>query len=172
MPFRRSSRIGNIVQSIKHVVDAEGALTGALTSFTPISESVVTRTTPFKPSEITIGETINGFFLSIFMIGATGAGPIGSLNWYIAKLRGGQNTGDLPAPGSTGVSTLRNQIFHEEKGLSGSADGTPMAFKGVIAVPKAMRRQREGDQFVIGLRSLDATVDVQFCIKAIYKSFS
>ncbi len=171
MPSRRRiSRMGTQIHSIKHVVDAEGALSGAITSSTPICDAVVTRASPFNPTEVEVGETVNAFFLSIFVIGATGAPLNGSINWYIIKARSDQTA--FPVPDAVGTSDLRNQIFHQEKGLAGSGDGTPMAFKGVIVVPRGMRRVREGDRYFIQLRSLDVTNDATFCIRAIYKSFS
>ncbi len=171
MPFRRKG-LGNQIHSIKHVLDTEGALSGAVKQTVPIGTAVITRSDPFSPVEIELGETVNAIFVSLFTLGATGAGNTGSINWYIIKLRSNQTTTNTPFPGSTGTSPLRSQIFHEEKGLAGSIDGTPMAFKGVIVVPKHMRRMREGDEFQIVLRGTDATVDYNFCVKAIYKSFS
>ncbi len=173
MPFRRrGSNLGNIVHSVKHVIDVEGVLTGGTTSFVPLTKSVPSLTSPFDPVECELGSTINGMFISLFLLGASGGGLNGSLNWYIVKLRATQSTGaGFPQPGATGTSDVRSQIFHEEKGLAGSADGTPMAFKGVVVIPKGMRRQRDGDQFVIALRNSDATNDANFCIKAIFKTF-
>ncbi len=170
MPFRRGNRLGNVIHSVKHIVDSEGALSGAVTSTTPLLTVVNQRSAVFDPLEVNIGEKVNGIFLSIFVIGATGAPLNGSINWYIIKTHEGQVS--LPTPGITGASNLRNQIFHEEKGLAGSGDGTPMAFKGVIALPKSFRRMRQGDGILIILSSNDATNDATFCIKAIYKSFS
>ncbi len=135
-----------------------------------IAQTVTVKSASFDPTEVLIGEKINGFFISVFIIGTTGAPVTGSINWYIIKLHTAQ-TGP-PNAGGTGVSTLRNQIFHEEKGLAGSGDGTPMAFKGVIAVPKMMRRMRQGDSFEIVIRLNDAAQSAGFCLKAIYKSFS
>ncbi len=126
----------------------------------------------FNPTEVVVGSKINGFFLSIFIIGSTGAPIVGAQDWYIGKSHSGQTGATLfPAPGSTGASAFRNQIIHEEKGLVGSGDGTAMAFKGVIVVPKGMRRMREGDEWFINLRNNDAGTSSQFCVKAIYKSF-
>ncbi len=124
----------------------------------------------FKPGDVRVGAKVNALFISIFILGATGAGQgPGSINWYISKLHDGQ-TG--PTPGQTGTSKIRNQIFHEEKGLAGSQDGTPMAFKGVIVVPRGMRRMREGDVIQISLaQSASSTADNNFCLKAIFKSF-
>ncbi len=159
------------IHSVKHIIDSEGALAAAANSVNPIANGVAALEQPFDPLDVAIGESVNNIFLSIFMIGATGSGQDGSLNWYIVKTRAGQFS-SLPLAGETGVSNLRNQIFHEEKGLAGSADGTAMAFKGVIKVPKLMRRMREGDNFYIVLRNTDSVNNVNFCIKAIYKSFS
>ncbi len=157
------------INSIKHIIDSEGALTAGGSSFTPIATAVPNvDATTFVPGNIRVGATINGFFLSVFMIGATGTGLSGSLNWILQKIHADQTADN---PGLTGTSEKRNQIIHEEKGLAGSADGTPMVFKGVIAVPRGMRRMREGDQWFVALRSTDATADANFCVKAIYKSY-
>ncbi len=158
------------VNSIKHIIDSEGDLTGAR-SDTPIATAVVTASTTFNPVEVEFGRKINGFFISVFMIGATGTGLDASLNWYIAKRHAGQAISDFPGADSTGTSQLRNQIIHQEKGLAGSADGTPMAFKGVIVVPRGMRRMREGDEWFISLKNNDGTNDATFCIRSIHKSF-
>ncbi len=116
------------------------------------------------------GSKVSSLYLSIFIIGSTGAPIDGSINWYIAKQRDGQAAGAFPTPGNTGLSSVRNQIFHEEKGLSGSGDGTPMVFKGVIVIPKVFQRIRQGDQMFIRIR-INGTVGATFCIKAIYKSY-
>ncbi len=172
MPFRRRTSSLRPVNSIKHILDSEGQLTGGITSTNVIAVAVPNvDTSVFKPGDIRVGATVNGFFLSIFVIGATGGPVNGSVNWYIMKQHAGQTGADTPAPGQTGVSMLRNQIIHEEKGLVGSGDGTAMAFKGVVAIPKSMRRMREGDSWTIRINSIDATTDAQFCIKAIYKSY-
>ncbi len=105
------------------------------------------------------------------MLGASGGGLQASLNWYIAKLHAGQTVSDFPGADATGNSQLRNQIIHQEKGLAGSQDGTPMGFKGVIVVPRGMRRMREGDQWFISLKNQDGVNDAIFCIRSIHKSF-
>ncbi len=168
MPFRRGYA-KRPVNSIKHILDSEGALSGGTQSNNVIAVAVPNvDTAVFKPGDIRVGGTINGFFLSVFIIGSTGAPLVGSINWYIMKLHSQQVA---PIVATTGTSELRNQIIHEEKGLAGSGDGTPMVFKGVVAIPKGMRRMREGDSWVVAVRSLDATNDATFCVKAIYKSY-
>ncbi len=169
MPFRR--RFAKFpINSIKHIIDTEGTLTGGIGSNTPFVVAVPNvDTATFKPGDVRTGATVNGFFVSVFVIGSTGAPANGAIDWLITKIHSQQIA---PTPGQTGTSTIRNQIIHEEKGLAGSGDGTAMVFKGVIAVPKGMRRMREGDQFVLALRSQNqGAVDLAFCIKIIYKSY-
>ncbi len=126
--------------------------------------------TTFTPGDVRVGSHVNGIFLSVFVIGESGAPLDASVNWYIIKTHDQQDS--IPLPGNTGVSELRNQIFHEEKGLAGSGDGTAMAFKGVIVLPRGMRRMRQGDKVQISLAiNTRATTDANFCVKAIYKSF-
>ncbi len=170
VPFRRRS-MGKL-NTIKHIIDSDGGLTGGIKSVNVIANSVITRNATFNPNEVELGSHIYGFYISLFMIGASGSGVGPSQNWYIAKARAGQDPStDFPSPGSTGAAKLRSQIFHEEKGLVGSADGTPMAFKGVVVVPKGMQRVRDGDQIFIAINSSDAVNDANFCLKAIYKEF-
>ncbi len=159
------------VNSIKHILDVSGSLTGGFTSASPIAVAVPNvDTSVFKPGDIRVGATINGFYISIFVIGSTGSAVVGPQDWYLWKSHTGQ-TAVQPIPGQTGTSEVRNQIIHEEKGLVGSGDGTAMAFKGVIAIPRSMRRMREGDLWEVRLRNSDTTNDTNFCVKAIYKSY-
>ncbi len=171
MGFRRRNRMGTQIHSLKHVIDVQGSLVSTA-SVVPLADAVVTRASVFNPTEIEVGETVNAIYLTFYIIGSTGAPLSGPIDWFIAKLRSGQSTTvDFPVPGQTGASSVRNQIFHEEKGLSGSGDGTPMVFKGLIVIPRGMRRFREGDQIFIKAKANGADEN-SFCIKAIYKSFS
>ncbi len=169
MPRRFRSK--SPINSIKHIIDSTSQSTPGLNINVPIANAVANTGTTFNPVEVRVGATINAFFLSVFMIGSGGAGQgSGSLDWYIWKEHAGQ-AASVPDPGSTGVSEIRNQIIHEEKGLAGSGDGTPMAFKGVIMIPRGMRRMREGDVWNVRLKNNSATGDVNLCVKAIYKSY-
>ncbi len=171
--FRRGSRMGTQIHSIKHVEDTEGELTGGNSVVIPLTVVAPARDDPFVPGQIVVGETVNAFYITLFVIGATGAPLNGAIDWYIGKLRSGQNNvTDFPTPNAVGPSSVRNQIFHQEKGLAGSGDGTAMAFKGVIVLPRGMRRQRSGDEIFIKLRSGDIVNNATFCLQAIFKSFS
>ncbi len=168
---RFQSRALHPVNSIKHVLDTEGTLdaAGAVSNIPIVVAVPNVDTTTFKPGDVRVGAKVNGIFFSIFVIGQTGTTPVGSINWFIIKLHDGQSA---PVPGNTGISKMRNQIFHEEKGLAASGDGTPMVFKGVIAIPRGMRRMREGDTIQVSLRQNPLVGgDATFCLKAIYKSY-
>ncbi len=170
MVFRRRSQGIRPVNRIKHVVDSSGGLTST-SSVNALADTVTVLTDPFNPVEVELGSTINGMFISIYVIGSTGAPLEGPIDWYIGKGRASQTAlNQFPDPGVTGTFDIRNQIFHEEKGLSGSGDGTPMVFKGVIAIPKGMRRMRSGDSIFIKIKCTGADV-CNFCIKAIYNSY-
>ncbi len=169
MAFGRRNSLGTIVNSRKHVVDVEGAWTDAV-SASVILVAVNRFGASISPTEVEVGNKVNGIFLSIYAIGSSGAPISGPIDWHVFLERAGQASA-APTPGNVGISEIRNQVIHEEKGLSGSGDGTPMVFKGVIAIPKGFRRIRDGDQWSI--RAQVNTGDtVNFCIKCIYKSFS
>ncbi len=169
MVFRRSL---SPINRTKHVVDSSGAST-SVSSVSVVARGVERRSAaPFDPVECILGSSVNAFFVSFFVIGSTGAPLSGPIDWYFAKARVGQDPNtDFPDPGQTGPSEIRNQIYHEEKGLSGSGDGTPMVFKAVIAVPKGQRRIRASDQFFFKLKANGSDTN-NFCIKVIYNEFA
>ncbi len=168
MAFRRRMALQPI-NSIKHVIDTSGGLTSSTSDNVIVNAVPNVDPTVFVPGNVRVGSKINGFYLSVYVIGSTGAPLTGPIDWFLIKSHEGQIS-SIPNPGATGVSKIRNQIIHEEKGLSGSGDGTAMVFKGVIAVPKGMRRMREGDTWRVDLRATDPDV-LNFCVKAIYKSY-
>ncbi len=159
------------INSIKHIEETEGVTAGDTDINIPILDGVGSPPDPFSPGKVMVGSRVSSIFLTVFIIGETGAPVTGSINWYLGCRRGGQDLADFPTPSVTGVSIVRNQIIHEEKGLSGSGDGTPMVFKGVILIPKTYQRIREGDAWFLRLRVTGATNSVTFCQKAIFKSY-
>ncbi len=169
MPFRRRQSSARPIQSVKHVVDSGGGLT-ATASVVTVANTVNSLSTPFAPVEVVLGHTVNAMFVIINIIGSTGAPVSGPVDWYIAKGRSGQLSSAFPDPGDTGQSSLRNQIFHEEKGVPGSGDGTPHVFKGVIVLPRGFRRMRDGDFVFFKLKMTTGDTGT-FCLKSIYKSY-
>lgn len=130
--------------------------------------------------EVTTGSTVNGFFFSCFFIAEGGevANEVPLVDWYIIKDPGGTfgttfDATHLPTPGATGTHQNKRFIIHTEKGLAGGGDastaGVPMIFKGVIVIPKGMRRIAVNDRFRFVARANFAT---KFCVQAIYKWYS
>ncbi len=140
------------------------------TSETPLAVSVSVIQNPRVGTEVPAGCTISSIYLSVYILGSTGASS-GLVDWYIWKNPGGTITGaEAPIPSQTGQSNVRRFIFHEEKGLYASQDGTPMVFKGVIKIPPRFRRMGQGDQLAVKIRSPED--GGTFCIKAIYKYYT
>ncbi len=169
MVFRRAMALRPVV-STKHVVDNLGGLSSTANNIN-FATTVTSRSAgAFNPSEVVLGSSVKWFYVSVFIIGSTGAPLSGPIDWYIAKARDGQITTSFPDPGQTGNDDKRNQIIHEEKGLSGSGDGTPMVFKGVIKIPRGMQRARNGDIWT--MRMIASGSDApNFCVKIIYKEY-
>ncbi len=131
-------------------------------------------------SEVTTGSKVNGFFMSFFAISEGGelATEVPLVDWYIIKDNGGAfgttfDATHLPTPGVTGTHVNKRWIIHEEKGLAGGGDvslaGVPMIFKGVIVIPRHMRRIAIGDRFRLCVRT---NFNTKNCTKFIYKWYS
>ncbi len=141
--------VGATVQTIVNLVDTVNDYTG------------LTATVP-------IGSTVNGVYLFVQMIDS--GSTVTNVDWYVYK-RNGLAAAVTPVdPGSTGGNVIRKLILHEEKGIPGNAlDGAyPLTFKGVIKIPRGMRRFGEGDQLKLVMRGTSA---YNACVKCIYKFY-
>lgn len=180
MPFRR--RMSNAlrpIDSVKHIVETSG-IAAAGTNTVGLNMLAGVDTYQLSDSNgVPTGAKVNGFYLSVFIIAEGGelANEVPLADWYIIKVPGNiwGNTFDaanLPTPGSTGIHINKRHIIHTEKGLTGGGElslaGVPMVFKGVIAIPRHMRRIGEADSFKLALRTNFAS---KFCIQTIYKHY-
>ncbi len=166
------------VISTKNVFDTSSVL--AATTDTILGTPVLTVDSASLAATTSVerGSQISSLFLELFFFSEGGeiAAEVPLVDWYIMKNPGGNFAGfsaaNLPTPGATGGHDNKRYIFHEEKGLTGGGDaslaGVPMVFKGVLRIPRHMRKMNANDQIVIVGRSNFAT---KFCIKAIYKWF-
>ncbi len=181
MGFRkRGSRLGNIINSTKNVVDASNVLVaGTDTTILTVVDGVAANTiNPANFNQVLRGAKVHGFYLSLFFaldVNQAGIGSIPLLDWNVFYNKSGMVSGTfsasdptkLPTPGATGNNTNRNQILHESKGLIGEKnDGSKMVFEGVIRVPKSFQRIAEKTKILINAR---CNFDAVFCAKAIYK---
>ncbi len=158
------------INSIKSVVDSSGALVAATSSVNDVAVAVNQRADPTVPNEVLNGSTINAIYLSVYILGESGSSS-GIVNWILFKNPGNLMAGgDLPIPGNTGIAANRRFIFHEEKGLYATQDGTAMVFKGWIKIPPRFRRMGDNDKWQVILRT-QAGDTAAFCVQAIYKSY-
>lgn len=155
----------NPVNSVKRVVDIETSLAAATNSKVTIVTATEVQAPTSSATACPIGATISSFFLSVFML-SSDATTSGFGNWYLIKLPGKETA--FPNPGATGLDDQVRFIFHEEKAILSTEDGTAMGFKGVIKIPPRFKRVGRGDEWAIVLRS---SIAAQFCIKAIYKYY-
>ncbi len=181
MGFRRGGMAKRPINSIKNVVDTASVLAATTNTALQTIVNTVDNPTLSVVNEVLRGATINGWFMSSFFIAEGGevANEVPLVDWYVIKDPGGnmQATGftanGLPTPGATGTHENKRFILHTEKGLTGGGDvslaGIPMVFKGVIIIPKHLRRFRSGDKLTFVARANFAT---KFCIQSIYKWYS
>ncbi len=155
------------INSIKHIIDVSGNLVGGSESAIPLADAVDAADL-LQPTQVNTGCTISSLFVSVFILGES-ATVSGLADWYFWKIPNNAiAAGSVPTPGNTGVARAKKFIFHEEKGIFATEDGTPMVFKGVIKLPPRFRRMGTFDRLEIRLLS---PVAAQFCIKAIYKEY-
>ncbi len=164
MPRYRSRMAMRPINSVKEIVDSTqlGIVAG-----TTIVVVLATAVNDYVGAvgTVPVGAKVNGMFLFVQMVSATGTG---NSDWFIAKI---PEAVVLPTPGATGGTVARRFILHEEKGIPGNAaDGAyPLTFKGVIKIPRGRQRFAEGDTILLVSRT---AVDVSnLCIKSIYKAF-
>ncbi len=155
------------VNSNKQIVDSVNlAVVGGTTTIVNLATVVSDFTGTV--GECPTGATINSIYLFIQSVGADSG--VANIDWYLYK-RLGMNSAAPITPGTTGGNPIRKMILHEEKGIPGNAlDGAyPLTFRGVIKIPKHMRRMGEGDQFKLVHRGVDLN---NMCLKAIYKFYT
>ncbi len=155
------------INRIKHVVDIQGALPSA----TVVANKIInTKDAPVlaNVSEVETGCTINGIFLNI-QVYATSATSLA--NCYFIMYKNPGNNITAPQPNTVGSDDNKRFVIHQEMVmLEKNTTGIPRTmFKGVIAIPRGMRRCAPNDTWYINLFTPGVTAD--FCIQTIYKEF-
>ncbi len=167
------------IKGIKHIVEASNISAATVNSVGMVILNGVDQYTLADVDGCPAGSKVNGIFLSIFIISEGGelATEVPLADWYIIVDKGNQmgstfSATRLPTPGATGSHIMKSKIIHTEKGLAGGGDlslnGVPMIFKGVIVIPKGMRRVASNDQIKLCIRT---NFDSKFCVQAIYKHY-
>ncbi len=180
MVFRRFQSGKRPIRSVKHIVDTSSIVAAVTNTILIRPVAGVDAYSLADENGVPTGATVNSIFLIIYIYSEGGevSNEVPLTDWYIIKNPGntfGTTFGaqNLPTPGATGSHINKRFIFHEEKGLAGGGDasltGIPMVFKGVILIPRGMRRIAEQDEILIAIRTNFAS---KVCAKAIYKHYT
>lgn len=163
------------VNSLKHVVDTNGGITGGTPSTTNVINAVANPATT-TPNDCTIGSTVSSIFLNVQVIQKVAAGGVDNIYMIVYKNPGGDVTG--PAVDNVGGGDDRKRVIHQEMIMTGNvltaAAAIPKTlFKGVIRIPRAIRRNGVSDQLqvIIGHRAGEASQQSNFCLQCIYKEY-
>ncbi len=166
MVFRRRSNLRPI-HRIKHVVDEQGGLTVG-TQVAAIIANSVDAPVLANDDQCETGSKINSFFITC-EVAAQSAAALS--NCYFALYKNPGNNLTPPNINVVGQSDQKNLFIHQEMVMLERADnGNPRTlFKGVILVPRGMRRNAPNDRWLILLLSPGLIVD--YCIQVHYKEF-
>ncbi len=170
MPFRFQRKRQNSlrpVNRIKHVVDRQIGIGLGVRDTSDLAEAVdapvIANTT-----EVQTGCTINGIFLVVEVYATTSA-ALSNVYMMIVKNPGSQLT--FVNPNVIGGSTMKKFVIHQEMVmLQRVTNSNPRTlFKGVIVIPRHMRRFAPDDKLQMALFSPGVNIDA--CFQCHYKEF-
>ncbi len=168
LPFHRSSL--RPIHRIKHIIDSSQTLTAAGTGKVVLIVGVDAPVLA-NENEVETGSKVNGIFLNVQCAG--NEADVGQIpNAYMAVYKNPSNL--IPAslnPESLGDDPNKKLVIHQEMIMNeNSANGVPRTlFKGVIVIPKGMRRFGINDELVLVFRS--PAQNLVICTQCIYKEF-
>ncbi len=161
------------VNRIKHVVDYQTAVPVNVQITQQIAIGVDAPVLA-NVSTCASGCTINGFFITTELVATeSGVGKTPNFYWILYK-NPGNNVGTIPNGNAVGSSDFKRNVIHQEMIMfqPEASVGVPRnVFKGVIPIPKHMRRMAPGDIWLIQLFSPSTGVAVNACTQVHYKEF-
>ncbi len=176
----RSRRQGNLrlrpVNSLKHIVETNGAVSGAAASLTDVINTVDNPASSVS-NAVHVGSTVHAIYLRVEVVGATSAGGVDNI--YMGVFKNPANDLTPPVLDTVGLTDKRKFFIHQEmimltpRNLSTEPGFPRTMFKGVIAIPKGYKRNGIDDrlQVVLQHRTGESTQVTNFCIECIYKEF-
>ncbi len=170
---RRALRL-RPVNSIKHIVETNGAVSAALQSVTDVINTV---DAPVFTSlqNCHVGSNVKALYLRVEVSGRVPAGGIDNI--YMGVMKNPANEiSVIPNLDLVGASDRRKFFIHQEMLMTApNTNGTfpRTLFKGVILIPRHYQRNGVNDktQVILQHRSGEATQTTDFCIECIYKEF-
>ncbi len=172
---RRFSRL-RPVQSIKHIIDSNGAVSAATASTTDVIKEDASVDYKVSETKVESGSTVSAIFLNVQVVLSTPAGGINNIYLAVVKNPGGQLL--VPALNTVGTSAVRKFFIHQEMVMLGNGvdQGSFISktlFKGVVLIPPRLKRFGIDDKLSVILqhRTGEATQVTDFCLQCIYKEF-
>ncbi len=159
------------IQRIKHVIDFQVDLPVNLKVENQIALAVDTPTLG-SVSSVATGSKINGFFITVESApNETSTTAIPNIYVTIWKNPGG----NLSMSGGNAIGTDDNKryVIHQEMAMLNAVDGgTPRnIFKGVVVVPKGMRRMGPNDRWNVQYFIPSTGIAAHVCMQVHYKEF-
>ncbi len=156
------------VHRIKHVIDAEGAMSDTQS----VIDLIVSVDAPVRtsPTQCETGSKVNGIYLHIECNRTSGTGRS---NMYFALMKQ-PGSGIVPPPAdAVGISEFKKYIIHQEMVMLGDlVENMPrVLFNGVIKIPKGYIRNGPLDKIIVLLKAGGNSVTADFCLQAHYKEF-
>ncbi len=159
------------INRIKHVVDIQQAL--PVNTLLPVVVVLSTDTPNLATTqECETGSSVNGFYATVEVVSSeTSATATPNLYIYFAKNPGGNLT--FPNGNAVGSDDNKRYIFHQEMIMLNPVDGgNPRnVFKGVLGIPKHMRRNGPNDKIEMYMFIPSTGVAVNICAQFHYKEF-
>ncbi len=156
------------INRIKHVFDQQGATVAATEQGVGLiaanDDPVLANTT-----EVLTGSTVNAIYLRVEGVNTGTTGVLA--NWYMIVFKNPGGNLTAPAPNAVGASDNKKYVIHQEMLMFEMVDNSNprTLFKGVIVLPKHMRRFAPND--LLQLRMLAPGVEVNWCVQCHYKEF-
>jgi len=148
-------------------VDVQGGLVLAVQQTITLVETVDAPVLA-NVDEVETGSTVNAFYLNV-QVAASSTAALANMYMAVVKNRG--NNEIFPNINVLGLSDTKRNVIHEEMIMTEkNTTAIPRTlFKGVIMIPRGMRRNAPDDEFQLLLFSPGVNVD--FCVQCIYKEY-
>ncbi len=156
------------IHRIKHVIDAEGAITDTQSVVDLIASVDAPLLT--SPTHCETGSKVNGLYLKVELNRTSGTGRS---NAYLAIFKNPGGVLVAPAADAVGISVLKKYVIHQEMVMLGDfVENMPrVLFNGVIKIPKGYIRNGPGDKIQVNLKMGGNSVTGDFCLQSHYKEF-
>ncbi len=159
------------INRVKHVRDLQTAVP-VNTQIVQVLAQGVDNPTQANQVECAIGSKINGFFITTEVV-ASESTTTATPNFYWMLYKNPGNGLTMPNANNVGVNVNKKHVIHQEMVMiHGQDTSSPRnVFKGVIAVPRGMRRMGPTDTWNIQLFIPSTGIAVNSCTQVHYKEF-